>query len=118
MICFRFIPDEIYLNAFKLGVHELASDINDIINNSRRYLDFFKWHDYYTFHASNEDHYYDVACKLCTFLNNKTRKDERKVYENITSWWNFPLFQVEKLSESNSDDFSESLIEDAAENTI
>lgn len=106
MNIFRFMPDEIYIDALRLGVRQLASDMNDIMNNSRRYLNFFKWRDYYTFHASNEDHYYDVACKLCTFLNNKPRSEVKKVYEDIANWWNLPNLG-NRLPESSGDDFTE-----------
>lgn len=84
------MPNGIYLNALTLGVQELAKEMNDIILEPRRYYDFFKWHGYYTFQHTADDEYRDAVCGLCAVLNNKTRKEQRRVYSNITEWWNSP----------------------------
>lgn len=82
------MPDGIYLNAVNNSVEDLAKEISDIIHNSQRYFDFFKWHRYYSFHSSAEDNYYDPVCGLCALLNNKTRRNQRTVYKYMTRWWN------------------------------
>lgn len=63
------MPDGIYLNAKTLGVEKAAKEINDAISNPQRYLDFFKWHGYYSFHNSDDYQYYNSICELCALLN-------------------------------------------------
>lgn len=82
------MPDGIYLDAGKLEVKDLAKEMNDIINNPARYLDFFRWHRYYTFHNANEDNFQAAVCGFCAMLNNDTRRNQRTFYKNITKWWN------------------------------
>lgn len=81
------MPDGIYLNAHTLGVDKVAKEINDLISNPQGYYDLFKWHRYYSFHTGDDHQYHDAVCKLCALLNKKT---QRKVYINITEWWNSP----------------------------
>lgn len=69
-------------------VEKLAKDIHEIIGNLQRYFDFFKWLNYYSFHSTEENNYYDVVCGMCVLLNNKTRRNERTVYNHITKWCN------------------------------
>lgn len=82
------MPDEIYLNAQELGARELAKQMDDIIRDPLKYYNFFKWHDYYSFHNSDEDNYHDAVCGFCALLNNKTRRHQRTAYKYITNWWN------------------------------
>lgn len=82
------MPEGIYLDAGKLGVKDLAKEMNDIIHDPPRYFDFFRWHGYYTFHNANEDDFYATVCGFCAMLNNETRKNQRTFYKNITKWWN------------------------------
>lgn len=84
------MPDGMYLNAMNYGVEQLAKEINEIIRNPQRYFDFFKWINYYSFHTSEEDDYYDAVCGMCALLNNRTRKNLSTVYDHITKWWNEP----------------------------
>lgn len=82
------MPDGIYLNAQESGARELAKEMNDIIRNPLKYYNFFKWHDHYSFHNSDEDNYHDAICGFCALLNNKTRRGQRITYKYITKWWN------------------------------
>lgn len=82
------MPDEIYLNAQKLGAQGLAKEMDNIIRDPQRYFNFFKWHGYYSFHNSDEDNYHNAVCGFCAFLNNKTRRNQRTAYKYITKWWN------------------------------
>lgn len=82
------MPEGIYIDAGKLGAKGLANEMNDLINNPVRYLDFFRWHRYYTFHNANEDDFKASVCEFCAILNNNTRRNQRTVYKNITKWWN------------------------------
>lgn len=85
---FRFLPNGIYLDAYKLGVKGLAKEMNDIINNSHRYYDFFKWHNYYDFHDTGADGYRHSICAFCAFLNNEVQGYKRTMMYNILRWWN------------------------------
>lgn len=95
------MPTGIYLNAVNNSVQDLAKEINDIIHNSQRYYDFFKWHRYYSFHSSDEDNYYNPVCGLCALLNNRTRRNQRTVYKHMTTWWNEG--HIYKISEDSLD---------------
>lgn len=67
---------------------KLAKEMNDIILDPQRYFDFFKWHGYYSFHATANDKYRQTVCELCAFLNSYRRKNLRKAYKDIDKWWN------------------------------
>ncbi|XP_026326210.1 alpha-(1,3)-fucosyltransferase C-like [Hyposmocoma kahamanoa] len=72
----RFMPDGMYLNARTLGVKKLAEEMSSIISNPQRYIDFFKWHGYYTFYDSHRldsnDTYF--ICNVCTKLNKRIQE--------------------------------------------
>lgn len=82
------MPKGIYLNAWTLGPKLLAQKMNTIINDKNKYYNFFKWHGYYTFHYTGEDNYHREVCGLCEFLNNRSPIIQRRVFSNITQWWN------------------------------
>lgn len=88
LFLFRFMPDGTYLDAGKLGPQKLAKEMNDIIQTPTRFLDFFRWHRYYTFHSAAEDDYHAAVCGFCALLNNDTRRNQRAFYKNMTKWWN------------------------------
>lgn len=85
------MPHGIYLDALKLGVEKLAKEMNDIINDPPRYYDFFKWHNYYSFHDTADNDYRESVCSLCAFLNSDSRMYKRTVYKNIKFWWRHPF---------------------------
>lgn len=84
------MPPGIYLDALKLGMEGLAREMNDIINHQQRYHDFFKWHNYYSFHDTSADGFRDSICAFCDFLNNGISEYKSIVYNNILKWWNVP----------------------------
>lgn len=75
--------------------------MNEIINDKRKYYEFFKWHDYYSFHFSGEDHHSREFCALCAYLNNS--KNKTGIMYNITLWWNvdWPPLWKEEIEEPN-----------------
>lgn len=81
------MPDGIYLDAIKLGVQRLAKEMIDIINHPPRYYDFFKWHSYYSYHATADDKYRESVCAFCTYLNNNAQMYKKTVYVNVKQWW-------------------------------
>lgn len=80
------MPNGIYLDANILPPSVMAERMNKIINDTKTYYEFFKWHDHYSFHFSGEDRYSGEMCKLCTFLHNS--KNKTSIYLNIAEWWN------------------------------
>lgn len=80
------MPKGIYLDATVLEPHKMAERMNEIIDDKNQYYEFFKWHEYYSFHFSGEDRYSGELCRLCAFLNNSINKTS--IYEHITEWWN------------------------------
>lgn len=81
------MPDGIYLDARILGPAKLAREMVDIIYNKKRYYEFFKWHEHYSFHNTGEDDYHHEICGLCDLLNNKTVMDLNTV-RRTNLWWN------------------------------
>lgn len=84
------MPKGTYLDAKKLGPERLAKRMNEIIKDENAYHDFFKWHGYYSFHFTGEDHFHREICGLCELLNNKTRMKQTNIWHNIVQWWNEP----------------------------
>lgn len=82
------MPNGMYLDAIELGPAKLASMMNETIHDETKFYNFFKWHNHYSFHDPGESNDTDVVCGLCSFLNDKSRKEILHFYENITSWWN------------------------------
>lgn len=81
------MPDGIYLDALELGVERLVKEMNDIMNNPTRYYDLFKWHAYYSFHATADNNYRESVCAFCAFLNNNAQMYKKSVYTNVKQWW-------------------------------
>lgn len=84
------MPDGIYLNARQLGAKRLAKTMSELIVDKKRFYNFFKWHNYYTFHDAADSLQRDGICEFCALLNNKTRRDRRTVHRLITKFWNVP----------------------------
>lgn len=82
------MPERIYLNALTLGPAKLAKRMSEIINDTNKYYEFFKWHGYYSFHFTGEDAFHREVCGLCEFLNNKTLMHQNSVFIDIVDWWN------------------------------
>lgn len=62
--------------------------MNSIIRNKKRYYDFFKWHNHYTFHDTTDSPETDGICDLCAKLNNYTFRNDISVHSNFSAWWN------------------------------
>lgn len=80
------MPGGIYLNAGDLEPYKLARIMNDIINDKNRYYEFFKWHNHYSFHATDRNGYHEAFCSLCALINN--RRNQTSILDYITDWWN------------------------------
>lgn len=83
---FRFMPDGMYLDAVALGVDELAKKMNDVIGDKIKYYDFFKWHRYYSYHATDDSAETDEMCAFCEYLNNGNQTNKTRERDFI-KWW-------------------------------
>lgn len=80
------MPDGMYLDAVALGEEKLARKMYDVIADKNKYYDYFKWHRYYSFHATNDSADTDEVCAFCAFLNH--RKPMNRTQErNVRYWW-------------------------------
>lgn len=86
-IFFRFLPKGSYIDASYSVPEELASTMNDIIQDRNKYYNFFKWHNYYSIHDGSESADSDEICALCAFLNDKKHKYTRTSYTHINWYW-------------------------------
>lgn len=85
---FRFMPEGMYLDARVLGPAKTAKKISKYIRNRKLYYNFFRFRRYYTFDYAHHNPATDPVCILCAMLNDKRRRDERRVYAYFTQWWN------------------------------
>lgn len=83
------MPNGIYLDANDLAPDKMAETMNEIINDKKKYYEFFKWHDHYSFHSTGEDIFRREICGLCAYLNNS--KNQTGILDNIAMWWNVDL---------------------------
>lgn len=84
---FRFLPPGSYLDAYSLGHVTLAAIMNDTIINKDKYYDYFKWHNHYSIHATNDSADTDEICAFCAFLNSKKHSYTRSVYTRLSMFW-------------------------------
>lgn len=82
----RFMPHGIYLDAKALGAQELAKQIRNIINDEKRYHDFFKWHNHYSYLSQQEALDFAI-CNFCATINDKNFVGQQKIYSEFLSWW-------------------------------
>lgn len=61
--------------------------MNDIIHDKQKYYDFFRFHRYYTFHAVAESADTDPLCAFCAFINDDSRRNQRRTYAQFSKWW-------------------------------
>lgn len=85
-----------YLNAYTLGVTKVVKEMVNIIQSKNKYYDFFKWRRYYTVHSPKESKYTDNYCKFCTKVNDVMISTKKKIYKNLTYWWNPPTGEQKK----------------------
>lgn len=93
VIFYRFLPPGSYLDAHALGPKVLARSMNEIINDKEKYYDFFRWHNYYSFHEPNETAETDEICAFCAYLNDEKHKHDTTVYNHtrILDFWSCHL---------------------------
>lgn len=77
-----------YLDARVLGPKETAKKMSKYIRKRKLYYDFFRFHRYYIFDYAHHNPDTDPVCIFCAMLNDKRRRDERRVYAHFTQWWN------------------------------
>lgn len=80
------MPQGTYLDAKALGVQELAKEMRDIINDTKRYYDFFKWHNHYSYLSASNAMDFNI-CNFCAVLNDNNFVDQNKIYTDFLSWW-------------------------------
>lgn len=81
------MPKGIYIDANYLKPKDLAKTMNEYITNKDKYYDFFKWHDVYSFHYTNESADTDEICEFCAFLNDHKHLYKTSVYTYIEKFW-------------------------------
>ncbi|XP_049878442.1 alpha-(1,3)-fucosyltransferase C-like isoform X4 [Pectinophora gossypiella] len=79
----RFLPPESYIDGRDHTSSDLADLMYQLIRTPKKYHQYFKWKNYYTYHNN-----LDNICALCEALNNRKRLRTR-VYKQFRSWWNF-----------------------------
>lgn len=84
---FRFLPKGSYIDASDTGPEELASTMNDIIQDKNKFYNYFKWHKYYRIHDHSESADSDEICALCAFLNDKKHEYTSSVYTHMNWYW-------------------------------
>lgn len=88
-LCYRFMPDGIYLDGVKLGPKELAREMAYLINMQDKYYDYFKWHNYYSYHDVEEVPETDPFCGLCSLINEQNL-EKTKFNHDFRKWWDPP----------------------------
>lgn len=79
------MPEGIYLDANVLSPYQMADRMHEIIKDKKKYYEFFKWHDHYSFHNTGENRYHEELCRLCALLN-KTR-NQTSILDHLVEWW-------------------------------
>lgn len=77
-----------YIDARVLGPQQTAKKMSRLIRHRKLYYKYFKFHNYYVFHAPHDSVVTDPVCNFCAMLNDKRLRNERRVYELLTDWWN------------------------------
>ncbi|XP_026313951.1 alpha-(1,3)-fucosyltransferase C-like [Hyposmocoma kahamanoa] len=85
----KFLPPGSYINASDLTPKELASLMNELIQDKNKYYEYFKWHRYYSIHDPTESAETDGMCVLCAFLNNAKYDSVSSVYTRLTWFYKF-----------------------------
>lgn len=87
LLRFSFIPEGAYLNGNILSEEKVAEAINEAIQDKRKYYDYFRWRQYYTYHYTDGGDT-DPLCEFCAFLNDESVRNKRRVYAHFDKWWN------------------------------
>ncbi|XP_034833165.1 alpha-(1,3)-fucosyltransferase C-like [Maniola hyperantus] len=87
----RFLPPGSYLDARELGVKELARQMSEIIGNTSKYHDFFRWRNHYVYKETSQE---EDICKLCEMMNNEEKLAELSVWSDFRTWWNGERYKM------------------------
>lgn len=74
------MPYGIYLDGNILSEEKVAEKINEAIQDKQKYYDYFRWHQYYTYQFTAESGDTDPLCSFCAFLNDESKRNQRRVY--------------------------------------
>ncbi|KAJ0177335.1 hypothetical protein K1T71_007344 [Dendrolimus kikuchii] len=89
----RFLPDGSYLDARKLGVPKLVEKMIELIKNPKKYLEYFRWKNHYSYHKTSESVETNEYCKMCSLLNDDDMMRRNSIYDDLQTWWNEPDFK-------------------------
>lgn len=84
------MPYESYIDAKEFGPEKLAEEMVDIINDKQRYIDYFRWHRYYSLHDTDESPETDIWCIFCKYLNDNLKLNKTTTYPDLVRWYNEP----------------------------
>lgn len=96
------MPDGIYIDAKNFTEGELASKMNELIQDKEKYYNMFRWRDYYSYHLVAESGETDPLCAFCAFLNDESMRTKRRVYARFTEWWNNLIMAKDTIVEYES----------------
>lgn len=82
------MPKGMYIDARVLGPQKTAKKMSEVIRNRELYYKYFKFRNYYVFHAAHDSVVTDPVCNFCAMLNDKRKRNQRRVYALLTQWWN------------------------------
>lgn len=89
-VTFRFMPPESFIDARSLGPAALAMKMVEIINDKKKYYDYFRWRRYYSLHDTDESTETDVWCIFCKYLNDNLKLNRTTTYPDLLRWYNEP----------------------------
>nr|XP_053616394.1 alpha-(1,3)-fucosyltransferase C-like isoform X2 [Plodia interpunctella] len=80
-----FLPPGSYLDASKMTANQLSKTMARLIASPKKYLQFFWWKKYYTYHdpTLNEN-----ICNFCAYLHRNDVKELSETYKSFRKWWN------------------------------
>lgn len=61
--------------------------MNRTIHSKSRYVNYFKWHHYYSFHYPEESPESDAICEMCSIFNIIKQMQATSSYMNISRFW-------------------------------
>ncbi|XP_053616606.1 alpha-(1,3)-fucosyltransferase C-like [Plodia interpunctella] len=81
----RFLPPESYLNAMKLSPKQLAKIMVNLIRKPEKYLQYFWWKSYYSFHDPKVN---ENICNICSAVHNNHYWRRTEKMKKFRVWWN------------------------------
>lgn len=80
----RYLPPGSYIDGRKYSTKELVELMINLMNNPKRYREYFKWKSMYTYHDPTT---IENICAMCEALNNPTMTETESVYNEFRKWW-------------------------------